>query len=245
MEFFLFDFLSDVLSGFVMTVINFLVDCTGSYGWSLVLLAVLIKVALYGPTKHQFESMKNMQKVQPEMQRIQEKYKDDQEKMQKELMRLYKENNVNPLGGCLPMLVQLPILWAIWRAIIQYQTIFESSYFLWLGTPLAYKYPDLFSKSLAGQDAVLLLVYGFSMYLTQKSTTPASDPKMAKQQSSMGLIMTIFFTYMMWQWKMPCALIVYWLVFNILSIIQQIMIMSGKPEAKPTTEKGSAGSPAT
>lgn len=221
-------YLLDFFSGLIMQLINFLVDLTGSYGWALVIFACLIKAVLYLPTKQQFESMKNMQKIQPLMQKIQERYKDDQEKMQKELMTLYSEHKINPLGGCLPMLVQLPILWMIWHVIMQYQSIFESSYFLWIGTPLAYKFPDLFGKSLAGQDAFLLLIYGFSMYLTQKTTTPSSDPKMAKQQSSMGLFMTIFFTYMMWNWKMPCALIVYWLVFNILSIIQQIIIMDNR-----------------
>ena len=224
----------EFFSALIMNFINFLVTLTGSYGWALVILAIFIKVILYGPTKQQFESMKNMQKIQPQAQRIQELYKNDPEKLNVEIMKLYKENNVNPMGGCLPMFIQLPILWMIWRVIMNYQNVFERSYFLWIGTPLAYKYPEWFGKSLAGQDVFLLLIYGFSMYLTQKTTTVSSDPKMAAQQNSMGLFMTIFFTWMMFQWKMPCALIIYWLVFNLLSIVQQIMIMNDtrKPKQK-------------
>ncbi|MBR0518299.1 YidC/Oxa1 family membrane protein insertase [bacterium] len=225
----------EFFSTLIMNLINFLVTVTGSYGWALVILAILIKVILYGPTKQQFESMKNMSKIQPQVQKIQELYKDNPQKLQEESMKLYRENNINPLGGCLPMLIQLPILWLIWRVIMNYQDIFERTYFLWIGTPLSYKYPDWFGKSLAGQDVFLLFIYGFSMYLTQKTTTVSSDPKMAAQQNSMGLFMTVFFTWMMFQWKMPCALIIYWLVFNLLSIVQQVMIMNdNKPKQQKT-----------
>lgn len=225
----------DFFSGIIMSFINYLFELTGNYGWALVLLAVVIKLVLYGPTKQQFESMKKLQEIQPSMQKIQERYKDDQEAASRELMKLYKENGVNPLGGCLPMVIQLPILWIIWHVIMNYQSIFESSYFLWLGSPLAYKYPEFLGKSLAGQDALLILIYGFSMYLTQKTASVSSDPKTAGQQNFMGLFMTVFFTFMMWQWKIPCALIIYWLVFNIFSIVQQILIMNAKPRPKSET----------
>lgn len=208
-----------------MDFINFVYIHTGNYGWSLILLALIIKLILYIPTQRQFESMKNMQKIQPKMSAIQEKYKDNPEKMNKEIMNLYRENNVNPMSGCLPMLIQLPILWGIWNTIMSYQDLFERSYFLWMGTPLSYKYPEIFGKSLAGQDLLILLIYGFTMYLTQKASTPPGDSKTAASQSMMGTFITVFFTYMMWQWKFPSALMIYWLVFNIFSIIQQMLIM--------------------
>ncbi len=224
----------EIFNKIIMDFINIVYTVTGNYGWSLIFLALVIKLILYVPTKKQFEAMKNMQVVQPEMQRIQERYKDEPEKLNKEIMKLYKEHNVNPLSGCLPMLIQLPILWGIWHTIMSYQNVFERSYFLWMGTPLSYKYPEIFSKSLAGQDIVILLIYGFTMYLTQKTTTPPSDPKMAQSQQMMGTFMTVFFTYMMWQWKFPCALMIYWLVFNVFSIIQQLIIMRDKsPKPKP------------
>ena len=219
----------EFLNKIIMDFINLMYLFTGNYGWALILLALVIKFILYIPNKKQFESMKNMQVLQPAMQKLQEKYKNEPEKLNKEMMKLYKDNNVNPVSGCLPLLLQLPILWAIWHTVMGYQDVFERSYFLWMGTPLSYKYPEIFAKSLAGQDLVLLLIYGFTMYLLQKTTTPASaDSKLAQQQSSMGMFMTVFFTYMMWIWKFPSALLIYWLVFNIFSIIQQIIIMNEK-----------------
>ncbi len=215
----------DFFNKIAMDFINFVYSLTGNYGWSLIFLALVIKIILYVPTKKQFESMKNMQKIQPEVQKLQEKYKDEPEKMNKEVMQLYKEYNVNPMSGCLPMLIQLPILWGIWHTIMSYQEVFERSYFLWMGTPLSYKFPSIFGKSLAGQDMVILLIYGFTMYLTQKTSSPPSDPKTAGSQATMSTVMTVFFTYMMWQWKFPSALMIYWLVFNVFSIIQQAIIM--------------------
>lgn len=215
----------DFFNKIAMDFINFVYSLTGNYGWSLIFLALVIKIILYVPTKKQFESMKNMQKIQPEVQKLQEKYKDEPEKMNKEVMQLYKDYNVNPMSGCLPMLIQLPILWGIWHTIMSYQEVFERSYFLWMGTPLSYKFPSIFGKSLAGQDMVILLIYGFTMYLTQKTSSPPSDPKTAGSQATMSTFMTVFFTYMMWQWKFPSALMIYWLVFNVFSIIQQAIIM--------------------
>lgn len=214
-----------------MDFINLMYLFTGNYGWALILLALVIKLILYFPNKKQFEAMKNMQAVQPEMQKIQELYKDKPEVLNTKMMELYKKHNVNPLSGCLPMVIQLPILWAIYNTVMGYQDIFERSYFLWMGTPLSYKYPEIFAKSLAGQDIGLLIIYGFTMYLVQKTTSAtSSDSKMAQSQASMGMFMTVFFTWMMWVWKFPSALMLYWLVFNIFSIIQQIMIMNEKPK---------------
>lgn len=222
----------------LMDIINFFYTLTGSYGWAIILLGLLIKLILYYPTKHQFAAMKNLQKIQPEMQRIQAVYKDSPEKMNAEMMALYRENKVNPFGGCLPMLIQLPILWAIWQTIMRYQEFFETSYFMWMGSPLSYKYPQFFAKSLAGQDMVLILIYGFSMYLTQKTATVPSDSQTAKTQSTMSLFMTVLFTYMMWKWEFPCALILYWLVFNVFSLVQQVMMMKDdrKPAGAPKAE---------
>lgn len=217
-----------VVEQFLMSLIDQLYAFTGNYGWSIVILAGIVKLALYYPTNQQYKAMKDMQAIQPEMKKIQEKYKGDQQKMNMEMMLLYKKHKVNPFGGCLPLIIQLPILWGIWKTIANYKHVFERAYFLWIGSPLSFKYGDLFARNLAGHDVPLLLLYGFSMYLTQKTTTTPSDPAAAKTQQTMSLFLPVFFTYMMWQWRFPCALIIYWLVFNILSIFQQCAIM--KPE---------------
>ncbi|MDQ7826756.1 MAG: YidC/Oxa1 family membrane protein insertase [Candidatus Eremiobacteraeota bacterium] len=222
---------------FLMQVIDFLYELTGNYGWSIVILSGLIKVALYIPTNQQYKAMKDMQAIQPEIKKLQEKFKDDPQKMNAEMMLLYKKHKVNPLGGCIPLLIQMPILWGIWQTISGYNEVFARAYFLWIGSPLSYKYPAVFAKSLAGHDMPLLILYGFSMYLTQKTST--SDPATAKAQMGMSIFMPIFFTYMMWQWKFPCALILYWLMFNLLSVFQQAMIMKSSKPA-PAVEKGAA-----
>jgi len=220
-----------------MNLIDQLYAFTGNYGWSILILAGLVKLALYYPTNQQYKAMKDMQAIQPEMKRIQEKYKNDQQKMNTEMMLLYKKHKVNPFGGCLPLVIQLPILWGIWRTISNYQHVFEKAYFLWIGSPLSFKHPEIFARSLAGHDVPLLLLYGFSMYLTQKATTAPTDPAAAKTQATMSLFMPVFFTYMMWQWKFPCALILYWLVFNLLSIFQQCAIMKSGPSKVSSVEK--------
>lgn len=217
----------DIICNFLMKVIDQLYLLTGNYGLSIVIFAGLIKIALYYPTNQQYKAMKDMQAIQPEMKKIQERYKEDPQKMNTEMMLLYKKHKINPLGGCLPLLIQMPILWGIWKTISGYQGVFEKAYFLWIGSPLSYKYPQIFARNLAGHDIPLLILYGFSMYLTQKATP--TDPSTASTQMSMSIIMPVFLTYMMWQWKFPCALILYWLVFNLLSIFQQIAIMKAGP----------------
>jgi YidC/Oxa1 family membrane protein insertase len=219
-----------------MQIIDQLYMVTGNYGLSLVILAGIIKLALYYPTHQQYKAMKDMQAIQPEMKKLQDKYKDDPQKMNVEMMLLYKKHKVNPLGGCLPLVIQMPILWGIWKTISNYNHVFGKAYFLWIGTPLSYKYPDIFARNLGGHDIPLLLLYGFSMYLTQKTsiTTTPADPAAAKTQMMMSTFMPFFFTYMMWQWKFPCALILYWLVFNLLSIFQQCSML------KPSKEKETA-----
>lgn len=220
-----------IIENYLMMIIDQLYAFTGNYGVSILLLAALIKLALYIPTHQQYKAMKDMQAIQPEMKKIQDRYKSDPQKMNTEMMLLYKKHKVNPLGGCLPLVIQMPILWGIWKTITSYQAVFGKAYFLWIGTPLSYKYPAIFAKNLAGHDLPLLLFYGFSMYLTQKTstTTASTDPATAKTQQMMSTFMPIFFTYMMWQWKFPCALILYWLAFNILSIFQQVAIMKSTP----------------
>lgn len=227
----------NAIEGVLKQVLDFLQSHTHSYGWAIVLFALLIKVVLWAPTRQQFKSMKDMQALQPEIKKLQQKYKDDPQKLQQEQMALWKTHGVNPLGGCLPLIIQMPILWAIWRTIDAYKTLFDKEYFLWINPSMhqLFNYPDfhlnlpffkingffIFGQNLAGVDLPMLLMYGFSMYLSQKFSTV--DPATAQTQRMLTLTMPIMFTFILA--KFPSALILYWLVFNLLSIVQQAMIM--------------------
>jgi YidC/Oxa1 family membrane protein insertase len=225
----------DALADVILKILHYLFALTGSYGLAVVLLAVLMKLVLYYPTHQQLKAMKDMQRLQPEVEKLQKKYKDDPERLQKETMELYRVHKVNPLGGCLPMLLQMPILVAIWQAIMRDQQVFSSAYFLWIHPgPLQAKFPGLLASNLAGRDFPLILFYGLTMYLSQR-LTPAAGAQAASQRT-MALGMTIFFTWLMWSYNWPCALILYWSVFSLLSIVQQAILMrTPDAVARPAT----------
>lgn len=206
-----------------MGVLNFLKSITGNYGFSIIIFASLIKLALYYPTQKQYQSMKEMQKIQPLIKKLQQKYKDDPQKMQMEQMTLFKKYNINPLGGCLPLIIQMPILIGIFMTIRKMAELgqFTGEKFLWIGGTLSRIYPDFIGSSLASRDVPLLLIYAASMYFSQKMTV--SDPSAEGTQKIMGTVMPLMFTFILW--RFPSSLILYWLVFNMLSIVQQYMVM--------------------
>ena len=214
----------DYFAGLMIELLRSLEGITHSYGLAIVIFAVLIKLVLYYPTKQQYQSMQDMQKIQPEIQRLQELYRDDQATLQQKQMELFREHNVNPMAGCLPMLIQMPILFAIWRAIMMDQRLFEGAYFMWIHPgPLQAWFPDYLASSLAGRDLPMILFYGLTMYLSQR-LTPAQTSN-SGQQKQMAIIMTLMFSWMMWAYNWPCALILYWSVFSLLTIVQQAIIM--------------------
>jgi len=194
---------------------------TGSFGLSLVFFAAIIKVALWPLTNLQYKSMKQMQELKPEIDKLQEKFKGDPKAAQEAQAKLFMERGVNPMSGCLPIVVQMPILFSIWRAIIGSPELFANAYFLWIRPgPIQLTYPNYFASSLADRDALLILLYGVTMVI-QQQLTPSTGQGNQKQ---IGLFMSIFFTGLMWWYSWPCALIIYWVVFNFLNIIQQGLI---------------------
>ncbi len=204
-----------------ISILEGLNSLTGSFGLSLVLFAALIKVLLWPLTNMQYRSMKAMQEIQPEIERLQKEYKDDREGLAKAQAEFFQEKGVNPLAGCFPLLVQMPILISIWQAIIGAPELFSNAYFLWIRPgPLQLAYPQFFASSLADRDLLLVLVYGMTMVIQQQLTpTTGKGP-----QKQIGLFMSVFFTGLMWFYEWPCALILYWTVFNFLNIIQQGII---------------------
>lgn len=225
-----------LISGILIEFLDKLQLLTGSYGWAIIMFSAIIKVLLYYPTQSQFKSMREMQKIQPEIKELQKKFKEDPQKMQTEQMKLFKKHKINPLGGCLPLIIQMPILWAIFMAIRQLaeQGKFSSETFLWIGSPLSSIYPHWFASNLADRDLPLLILYGFSMFLSQKigmGTKGAISDSQEGTQKMMSLAMPIIFTFILWNF--PAALLLYWLMFNVFSIVQQIIVMKEKVTVTP------------
>jgi YidC/Oxa1 family membrane protein insertase len=178
-----------------------------SYGITIILFTLVMRILLLPLSLKQTKSTVKMSAIQPEVKKIQEKYKKDPQKAQQEVMKIYKENDVSPMGGCLPMLVQFPILIAMFYV---FQHIdYQGAGFLWL--PSLTK-PDPYY--------ILPLISGITTYFSTKSMQGSSDAQAAKQASTMNIGMSIFFTFM--SLKFLGALVLYWVVNNILQLLQNL-----------------------
>jgi YidC/Oxa1 family membrane protein insertase len=204
----------------LLHVLKFLNRFTGNYGVDIILMTVVIKVLFIPLTKRSFESMRAMQKLQPQMAKIREKYKDDSETMNKEIMELYRRHKVNPLGGCLPMVLQIPVFIGLYSALMNAVELRHAPFMLWINDLSA---PDrLGSVQLPFVQhpgiPVLTLLMGVSMFLQQWMSPSAGDP----QQQKVMMIMPLMFTFMFVNY--PAGLALYWLVNNVLTIAQQYYI---------------------
>lgn len=179
-----------------------------SYGLAIILLTVLIKTVLYPLTKKQMKSMYAMQQLQPKVKEIQDKWKKkDPKKMQQMIMDLYKEYNVNPLAGCLPLLLQMPILIALYRSLFEFPYKNElHATFIWV--------------HLSDRDNLLILpiLAGVTTYIQSKMTMTATDPT----QRALLFTMPVFIAWI--SATVPSGLALYWVVFNLMGIFQQYFI---------------------
>ena len=206
-------------------VFNTLVEFSHSAAVALVLLALLAKLITTPLTNIQLRSMKKMQQLQPLMKEMQEKHKGDRAAMAQAQMKLFKENKVNPMGGCLPMLIQLPILIWVYNMVNMYKYHFASASFLWV-------------KNLADPDMILLILYTVSMYFSMKLTTPPSaDPQQQSTQRMMSTMMPVMFLIMFQ--GMASAFILYWLCFNVFSTLHQMYVMRAMPATLPAATEAS------
>lgn len=190
-----------------------------NYGWIIVLFAVAIKVLVSPLTHKTNESTAKMQELQPKIAALREKYKNDSQRLSRETMKLYKEEGVNPLGGCLPLLLQMPIFFALYNLFGRTIELRQAPFIWWI-TDLSV--PD--ELRVAGMGVhVLPLLMGASMWLQQKMTM--KDPKQAMLVYLMPIVMVFIF------WKMTSGLVLYWTVFNVLTIGQQavVNVVKGKP----------------
>jgi YidC/Oxa1 family membrane protein insertase len=191
----------------LMSVIRFFYGFLGNYGFAIILLTICIKLIFWPLTQKSYKSMKGMQKLQPEMKRMREKHGSDKQKLNQEMMKFYKENKVNPLGGCLPMLIQIPVFFALYRVLLSSIELRHAPFMLWL-TDLSAKDPYY----------VTPIIMGVTMFLQQKMTPTSLDP----MQEKMMLFLPIIFTFMFLNF--PSGLVIYWLVNNLLTILQQYLI---------------------
>ncbi|MFA5139986.1 MAG: membrane protein insertase YidC [Elusimicrobiota bacterium] len=193
---------------FTLGVLEFFFSKTGNWGWSIILLTVVLQFILFPLTYKQMKSMAVMKRIQPEIQKVQQKFAKDQRRMQMEMMELYKKHGANPLGGCLPMLVQLPVFVALFNMLRNAWELHGAPWMFWV-------------KDLSAHDPfyVLPIVMGGIMFFQNKLNPPAAtDPAQAKVFTYMPLIFTFMFL------NFPSGLVLYWLTNSILSVAQQLAL---------------------
>ncbi|OOF48568.1 membrane protein insertase YidC [Rodentibacter trehalosifermentans] len=191
--------------------LTFIQGIVSNWGLAIICVTIVVKAILYPLTKAQYTSMAKMRMLQPKMQEMRERFGDDRQRMSQEMMKLYKDEKVNPLGGCLPILLQMPIFIALYWTFMEAVELRHAPFFGWI-------------QDLSAQDPyyILPILMGISMYLLQKmSPTPVADPVQQKVMNFMPLIFMFFFLWF------PAGLVLYWLVSNLITIVQQQLIYRG------------------
>lgn len=211
--------------------------------WVAIVLFTLIVMALLTPLRLAwFRSIREMKKLEPEVKRLRERYKGQE--LNEKIMELYKQHKVNPAAGCLPMLIQMPILIYLYYTIRMYEYQFSKGFFLWINPWMAEKFPGIVGANLGQHDLPLLLLYAISLYVTQR-LTPVSDPAQAEQMKVTSLFMTVFMLYMMYTWHFPSAFVLYWFLSNILMTAQQLRYMKPEPVVGEPAEETAKAPEAT
>ncbi|WP_092066023.1 membrane protein insertase YidC [Desulfonauticus submarinus] len=207
-----FDFIAKPL----IEVLNFFYKYTHNYGIAIILLTILIKLLFWPLSNKSYKSMNQMKKLQPLMAEIREKYKDDRQKMNEEMMRLYKTYKVNPAGGCMPMLIQIPVFFGLYQGLLGAIELRHAAFISHLPFTNLIWLADLSAKD---PYYITPLIMGATMFIQQKMTPAPGDPTQAKMMLFMPIIFTFLFL------NFPSGLVIYWLVNNILSIAQQWWMM--------------------
>jgi YidC/Oxa1 family membrane protein insertase len=191
----------------MLIVLKFLYGYVHNYGIAIIILTTLIKIIFWPLGNKSYKSMKEMQKLQPKMNELKERYKNDKTRMSQETMALYKSHNVNPMGGCLPMLIQIPVFFGLYKTLLYAIELRHSPFFWWI-------------KDLSEKDPYYItpLIMGATMFIQQKMTPSSADPMQAKVM----LLMPVIFTFMFLNF--PSGLVIYWLFNNVLSIGQQYYV---------------------
>jgi YidC/Oxa1 family membrane protein insertase len=193
-------FISQLLFSLMKGIYHFV----GNWGWSIILVTVIIKIIFSPLSAKSYRSMANMRKLQPKITAIRERYKDDRQKLAKASMELYKAEKVNPMGGCLPILIQIPVFFALYWVIIESVELRQAPFILWI-------------HDLSARDPYFILpvIMGLSMFIQQRLNPAPADPIQAKVMMFMPLLFTLMFL------NFPSGLVLYWIVNNCISILQQ------------------------
>jgi YidC/Oxa1 family membrane protein insertase len=192
------------LSSFLFLLMKGIYNFVGNWGWSIVLVTVFIKLAFYRLSATSYKSMAGMRKLQPKLQALRERYGDDKAKISQATMELYKQEKVNPLGGCLPIVIQIPVFIALYWVLLESVELRQAPFIFWI-------------RDLASADPyhVLPLIMGGTMFIQQKLNPAPPDPMQAKVMMALPILFTGLF------WNFPSGLVLYWIVNNTLSIVQQ------------------------
>ncbi|NDV20735.1 membrane protein insertase YidC [Pseudodesulfovibrio sp. JC047] len=212
----------DVLAKPLLIGLNFFYGYIGNYGIAIIILTIIIKLIFWPLSQKSYGSMEQMKKLQPMVKKLREKYGDDKQRLNQETMALYKTYKVNPMGGCLPMVVQIPVFFGLYKALLGAVELRHAPFIANL------PFTDLpWLADLSAKDPYYItpIIMGASMFLQQKMTPSAGDPT----QQKIMLFMPLIFTFMFLQF--PSGLVVYWLFNNLLSIGQQLMIARSTKKA--------------
>jgi YidC/Oxa1 family membrane protein insertase len=188
-------------------ILDLIQDVVGNWGVAIILLTILIKLVFYPLSAAGYRNMAQMRELAPRLQSMKEKFGDDRQKMQQAMMELYKTEKINPLGGCLPILVQIPVFIGLYWMLLASVEMRHAPFMLWI-------------QDLSAPDPywVLPVLMGLSMIIQTKLNPKPTDPIQAKVMTWMPVVFSIFFFFF------PAGLVLYWLVNNILSIVQQAYI---------------------
>ncbi|MCK8515255.1 membrane protein insertase YidC [Methylonatrum kenyense] len=196
-----------IISRPLFIVLEWIHSIVGNWGVAIIIVTLLIKLVFYKLSETSFRSMARMRKVHPRMKAIKERYGDDRQAMNQAMMKLYKEEKINPLGGCLPILVQIPVFIALYWVLLESVELRHADFMLWINDLSS---PDPFF--------VLPLLMGVSMFVQQKLNPAPLDPIQQRIMMALPFVFTIFFAFF------PAGLVLYWVVNNVLSIAQQWFI---------------------
>ena len=209
----------DIIAKPLILGLNFSNRITHNYGIDIILLTILIKLIFHPLSVKSYRSMKKMQELQPLIKQLKEKYPNDKQKLNQEMMGMYKTRGINPMGGCLPMIIQIPVFFALYKGLSGAIELRHAPFMFWINDLSAPE--DLFSFTVAGYVLpirILPLIMGITQVIQQKMTPTSVDPI----QEKMMLFMPIFFTFLFWGF--PSGLVLYWLINNVISIAQQYYI---------------------
>ena len=204
------------VSSLLFSLMKAIYNLVGNWGWSIVLVTVLIKLAFYRLSATSYKSMAGMRKLQPKLQALRERYGDDKAKISQATMELYRQEKVNPLGGCLPIIIQIPVFIALYWVLLESVELRQAPFIFWIN--------DLAS---ADPYHVLPLIMGATMLVQQKLNPTPPDPMQAKVMMFLPILFTGLF------WSFPSGLVLYWIVNNTLSIMQQWYITRKYSDDKP------------